>query len=255
MYKIPASTLFVGKKLVYVPECHSTNTLAAELSQRGSVVEGTLVITSNQFGGRGQRGNQWISEPGKNLTFSLILKPIFLKPDQQFRLTQVISLAVADYTKGRTHHVVKIKWPNDVLANNKKICGILIENSISGDTIQNSIVGVGLNINQTEFTENKGTSLKNEMGLDFDLQYELNELLLCIEVRYLQLRDGKIERLAEDYLQRLYRIGEVHSFRIGDNKKQGVIEGVDQRGRLVVLIDDVKQFFDLKEISFGDKDS
>lgn len=253
MYKIPASTLFVGKKLVYVPECHSTNTLAAELSQRGSVVEGTLVITSNQFGGRGQRGNQWISEPRKNLTFSLIFKPTFLKPDQQFKLTQVVSLAVADYARGRTHHDVKIKWPNDVFINNRKVCGILIENSISADTIQTSIVGVGFNINQTEFTGNKGTSLKNETGLDFDLQYELNELLHCIEVRYLQLRDGKFDKLADDYLQRLYRIGEQHSFLISDNERQGMIEGVDERGRLVVLMDGTNQYFDLKEISFADQ--
>ncbi len=253
MYKIPASTLFVGKKLVYVPECHSTNTLSAELSQRGSVAEGTLVITSNQFSGRGQRGNQWISEPGKNLTFSLILKPTFLKPDQQFRLTQVVSLAVADYARGRTHHDVKIKWPNDVLINNRKVCGILIENSISGETIQTSIVGVGININQIEFQGNNGTSLKNETGLDFDLQHELNELLHCMEVRYLQLRDGKIEKLSAEYLQRLYRIGERHTFRIENDEKQGVIEGVDPRGRLVVLIDDVKHYFDLKEISFADQ--
>jgi BirA family transcriptional regulator, biotin operon repressor / biotin---[acetyl-CoA-carboxylase] ligase len=253
LYKIPASTLFVGKKLVYVPECHSTNTLAAELGQRGSVVEGTLIITSNQFGGRGQRGNQWISESGKNLTFSLILKPTFLKPDQQFRLTQVVSLAVADYAKGRTHHDVKIKWPNDVLVNNKKICGILIENSISADTIQTSIVGVGFNINQTEFTGNRGTSLKNATSLDFDLQFELNELLHCIEVRYLQLRDGKIEKLSDDYLNNLYRKSELHTFKIGETQKQGVIEGVDQRGRLVVSFDGIKQEFDLKEISFADQ--
>jgi len=253
LYKIPASTLFVGKKLVYVPECHSTNTLSAELSQRGSVVEGTLVITSNQFNGRGQRGNQWISEPGKNLTFSLILKPTFLKPDQQFRLTQVISLAVADYVTKKTHEVVKIKWPNDLLINSRKVCGILIENSISGETIQTSIVGVGLNVNQIEFFGYNATSLKNETLRDFDLQNELNELLHCIEVRYLQLRDGKFEKIAEDYLQNLYRIGEQHTFKISNNEKQGVIEGVDQRGRLVVSFDGFKQEFDLKEISFADQ--
>ncbi|MBL7870645.1 MAG: biotin--[acetyl-CoA-carboxylase] ligase [Cyclobacteriaceae bacterium] len=251
MYKIPASTLFVGKKLVYVPECHSTNTLSAELSQRGSVEEGTLVITSNQLGGRGQRGNQWISEPGKNLTFSLILKPTFLKPDQQFRLTQVVSLAVADYANSKAKGV-KIKWPNDVLINNKKTCGILIENSISGECIQTSVVGVGFNVNQVDFAKIKGTSLKNETGLDFDLQNELNDLLPCIEIRYLQLRDGKFEKLSDDYLNRLYRKGQRHSFRIGNTEKQGVIDGVDQRGRLVVLIDHDKHYFDLKEISFVD---
>jgi BirA family biotin operon repressor/biotin-[acetyl-CoA-carboxylase] ligase len=253
LYKIPASTLFVGKKLVYVPECHSTNTLAAELGQRGSVVEGTLVITSNQFSGRGQRGNQWISEPGKNLTFSLILKPSFLKPDQQFRLTQVISLAVADYTTKKTQGIVKIKWPNDLLINSRKVCGILIENSISGETIQTSIVGVGINVNQTEFTGHNATSLKNEIGFDFDLQNELHEMLHCIEVRYLQLRDGKFEKISEDYLQNLYRIGEQHTFRIANEEKQGVIDGVDHRGRLIVSLDNSRNYFDLKEISFADQ--
>jgi BirA family transcriptional regulator, biotin operon repressor / biotin---[acetyl-CoA-carboxylase] ligase len=252
LYKIPANTLFVGKKLVYVPECHSTNTLAIELSQLGSVVEGTLIITGNQFSGRGQRGNQWISEPGKNLTFSLILKPNFLKPEHQFRLTQMVSLAVADYASGKIRGV-KIKWPNDVLVNNKKTCGILIENSISSERIQTSVVGVGLNVNQLEFAGNRGTSLKNETGFDFDLQIELNDLLHNIEVRYLQLREGKIEKLSDDYLNNLYRKGEHHSFRIGETQKQGVIEGVDQRGRLVVSFDDIKQEFDLKEISFADQ--
>lgn len=252
MYKIPANTLFIGKKLVYVPECHSTNTLAQELSQHRSVIEGTVIITNNQYRGKGQRGNQWVSAPGKNLTLSLILKPSFLRADQQFRLNQVISLAISDYSKEKTEKVVKIKWPNDVLINERKVCGILIENSISGETIQNAIIGIGFNINQTEFESTKATSLKLVEGHDFDLQTELQNLLQCVEIRYLQLREGKIEMLETDYTSNLYRIGEQHKFKILNGELSGKIVGIDPRGRLMVETDAGEQHFDLKEISFAD---
>jgi BirA family transcriptional regulator, biotin operon repressor / biotin---[acetyl-CoA-carboxylase] ligase len=254
LYKIPANTLFVGKNLVFVPECHSTNTLAMELSQRGSIADGTVIITDNQQAGRGQRGNQWISEPGKNLTFSVVLKPGFIKADQQFRLTQVISLAVTDYLKNRLDATIKIKWPNDILVNQLKTCGILIENSLSGDTIQFVVVGIGLNVNQISMPNNKATSLKQETGKDYILENELQLLLQAIEVRYVQLREGKINLLENDYLINLYRKGELHGFNTMDGVLKGMIEGVDQRGRLVLQTSEGKRFYDLKEISFADKE-
>lgn len=254
MYKIPASTLFVGKNLVFVTECHSTNTLAMDLSQRESTVEGTVVITDNQYSGRGQRGNSWVSEPGKNLTFSLILKPVFLRPDQQFRLTMVMSLAVADYVKSKVPESIKIKWPNDVLVKERKICGILIENSLSGDTIQSAVAGIGLNINQTLFPNLKATSIKQETGKDYALVDELALLLQAIEERYIQLRDGRINLLENDYLTNLYRKGELHAFNTMAGSQHGMIEGVDQRGRLIVMTSEGRQYYDLKEISFAEKD-
>jgi BirA family biotin operon repressor/biotin-[acetyl-CoA-carboxylase] ligase len=254
LYKIPANTLFVGKNLVFVPECHSTNTLAMDLSQLESSVEGTVVITDNQHGGRGQRGNRWVSQPGKNLTFSLILKPAFLRPDQQFRLTMVMSLAVADYVKGKVPDSIKIKWPNDVLVNERKICGILIENSLSGDTIQSAVVGIGLNINQVSFPNLNATSIKQETGKNYTLQNELPLLLQAIEERYVQLRDGRINLLENDYLTNLFRKGELHAFNTMNGALNGMIEGVDQRGRLILQTSEGKQFYDLKEISFAEKE-
>ncbi|MEQ1587636.1 MAG: biotin--[acetyl-CoA-carboxylase] ligase [Cyclobacteriaceae bacterium] len=254
MYKIPANTLFVGKNLVFVPECHSTNTLAMDLGQRESIVEGTVVITDNQHSGRGQRGNQWVSEPGKNLTFSLILRPGFLRPDQQFRLTMVMSLAVTDFVKSKVPDSVKIKWPNDVLVNERKICGILIENSLSGDTIQSAVAGIGLNINQTSFPSLNATSIKQETGKDYTLENELPLLLQAIEERYVQLLDGKINLLENDYLTNLYRKGELHVFNTMAGALNGMIEGVDQRGRLILQTSEGKQFYDLKEISFAEKE-
>ena len=231
-----------------MPECHSTNTLVMELSQRGSLADGTIVITDNQQAGRGQRGNQWISEPGKNLTFSVVLRPGFLKADQQFRLTQVISLAVTDYLKNRLYASIKIKWPNDIIVNELKICGILIENSLSGDTIQFTVAGIGLNINQTLFSVHNATSLKIETQQDFNLNTELSLVLQAIEARYLQLREGKI--LDEDYLNSLYRRGEWHLFQNSEGVIKGMIEGVDDRGRLIVSESEARRFYDLKEIRF-----
>ncbi len=254
MYKIPANTLFVGKNLVFVPECHSTNTLAMELSQRGSIADGTVIITDNQQEGRGQRGNQWISEPRKNLTFSVALKPGFLKADRQFRLTQVISLAITDYLKNRLDGTVKIKWPNDILVNDLKICGILIENSLSGETIQFVVAGIGLNVNQIMLPNLKATSLKQETGKDSNLDNVLELLLHAIEERYQQLRNGNIHKLENDYLMNLYRNGEFHVFNTKDGVLTGMIEGVDQRGRLVLQTSEGKRFYDLKEISFADKE-
>jgi len=254
LYKIPANTLFVGKNLVFVPECHSTNTLAMELSQRGSIADGTVVITDNQQAGRGQRGNQWISEPGKNLTFSVVLKPGFLKADRQFRLTQVISLAVTDYLKNRLDATVKIKWPNDILVNELKICGILIENSLSGEIIQFVVAGIGLNVNQIMLPNLKATSLKQEAGKDSNLEIELELLLHAIEGRYQQLRNGNSYQLENDYLMNLYRNGEFQVFNTKDGVLTGMIEGVDQRGRLIIQSSSGKRFYDLKEISFADKE-
>lgn len=252
MYKIPAKTLFVGKNLVFVPECHSTNTIAMDLGQRNSAIEGTLVITDHQVAGKGQRGSTWTSEPGKNLTLSLIFKPIFLKPDQQFWLTRVVALAVADYVRSKVKGSVKVKWPNDVLVDGLKVCGVLIENSISGSIIQFSVVGIGLNINQLTFYMLNATSLKQQTGFDYDLENELHALLQVIEIRYLQLRDGKQDLLKADYLKNLYRLGEQHFFNTSTGSIQGTIVGVDLQGQLLVQTDNAIQAYDLKEIRFTD---
>jgi BirA family transcriptional regulator, biotin operon repressor / biotin---[acetyl-CoA-carboxylase] ligase len=240
----------VGKNLVFVPDCHSTNSLAMDLGQRGSAAEGTVIITDNQYSGRGQRGNLWFSEPGKNLTFSVLLKPN-VRPDQQFVLTQMVALAVADYVKTNAAGV-KIKWPNDILVNEKKICGILIESSLSGAVVQFVIAGVGLNINQTVFRNPRATSLKLETSKEFNLNLELHSLLQALEVRYLQLREGNVEKLRQDYLQKLYRLGEQHEFKTQQELLQGSIESVDEQGRLLLKTEAGSKAFDLKEISFAD---
>jgi len=252
LYKIPAGTLFMGKNLVYVPECHSTNTLASELCQRTSAAEGTTIITDNQTKGRGQRGNEWFSEPYKNLTFTLILKPTFLKPIDQFNLTMAISLAIHDFLTLRISGMVQIKWPNDILINSRKVSGILIENSLAGDAIQYSLAGIGLNVNQESFSISTATSMKVMAHHDFVLSDELSLLLQHLEHRYLQLRSGKIGELKSDYLDALYGRGEYRKFKDVEGEWHGRVEGVSQQGKLQVLKLGNILSYDLKEIQFMD---
>lgn len=250
MYKISANTLFIGQNLVFVPECHSTNSLAQELLQKGMAHEGTLVITAKQTQGRGQRGNQWESEPNQNLTFSVILTPYFVAAAEQFSLTQAASLAVADLLALVQPGVVTIKWPNDVMINGKKVCGILIENSISKNQIAQSIVGIGLNVNQQIFSVPTATSLAIELKLALALPELLNQLMEKLEARYLQLRSGNVSTIKNDYLRLLHWRNEVHRFEANGDQLIGTITGIDSLGKLLVAEANSTRAFDLKEIKF-----
>jgi BirA family biotin operon repressor/biotin-[acetyl-CoA-carboxylase] ligase len=277
LYKIPVDTLFLGKNLVILPECPSTNTLAAEMSQTGGpnvAGEGTVIITHHQTVGRGQRGNTWESGKGLNLTFSVILHPTFLRVTDQFQLNKAVALAVHDVVKNYAEDP-RVKWPNDIMIGNKKVCGMLIENQVIGEKISRSIVGIGLNVNQKEFSSPAASSVSIYSGKEIDLARMFDELMKALEWRYLQLRSqeaglrsresgvGSQEsgvwslefgvrsgRLDGDYLEVLYGMNEVRKFVINDTETDGIIRGVDDHGKLVVEINDAVRSFDLKEIKF-----
>jgi BirA family transcriptional regulator, biotin operon repressor / biotin---[acetyl-CoA-carboxylase] ligase len=248
LYKIPATTLFLGKKLIFMPECHSTNDLMLLLCQQEPAPEGTVIITVNQTAGRGQRGNRWETEPGKNLTFSLLLKPAFLAIQKQFYLNIFVSLGIRDYLTEQSRQKVHIKWPNDILINEKKICGILIENQIQGNSLVNSVVGIGLNVNQQLFTIDTATSLLLITGRTFDLSQSLDALMHFLEIRYLQLRGSKFELLKRDYLDSLFRLHEPHQFSDQHGRFEGIITGIDDIGRLTIQREQLVISYDLKEI-------
>ena len=250
MYKIPATTLFFGKNLIFMPECHSTNDEMLLLCQKSLPPEGTVIITAQQTAGRGQRGNVWSTEPGKNLTFTLLINPSFLPVQKQLYLNIFVSLAIRDYLTNIEHLKVQIKWPNDIVFQARKICGILIENQISGVNISASVIGIGLNINQQAFDIAQATSLLLESGRYTDLSTALDLLLAALEARYFQLRAGKWDALMQDYLSHLFRMGEHALFSDSDGNFTGVIEGIDERGRLLVRRGDGQRAYDLKEIQF-----
>lgn len=250
MYKIPANSLFVGHKIVFVPECHSTNSEAILLTDDNSIGDGTVVVTNNQLSGRGQRGNVWNAQPGKNLTFSIILKPSFLGAQSQFLLNIVISLALHDFLLDHGVPSPKIKWPNDILVDGKKISGILIENQVKGNKITNSIIGVGLNINQESFPYSSATSLKSITNEEYDLSASLIKVLEKIEARYLVLRSGNQKLLVENYESHMFWRGEQHSFFANEKNFQGVIKGLARGGQLEIETENGLMNFGIKEVKY-----
>ena len=250
MYNISANTIFTGKTQVYLPTCHSTNEYACNLLANENPLEGTLIITPVQTAGKGQRGSSWEAEPGKNLTFSLILKPVFLSVDQQFYLNIIISLAVRDTVAEFLQTSLKIKWPNDIYLNNKKIAGILIQNSLQKKHLTHSVVGIGLNVNQEKFGDQKAVSMMNHAGMEWPLETILAVLLEKTEANYLKLKAGHQELLKQRYMEHLFRYREQHSFISQGKSFSGIIQGVEENGRLIIETDSGRQTFDFKEVEF-----
>jgi BirA family biotin operon repressor/biotin-[acetyl-CoA-carboxylase] ligase len=247
-------TLFVGRQRFEEEEVLSTNLFALELIRKGLLKEGAMILSGKQVAGRGQRGSSWESEPGKNITVSIVLMPVFLDPVKQFELTKISALAVAGCVEeilGSSIGKVLVKWPNDVLVGEKKIAGILIENVIRENKIVASVIGIGLNVNQESFlTTSSATSLKLLLGIDTDKEKTLEKLCGNLEARYLQLKAGKSEFIHGSYLHYLYRLNEWHLFSNGEKHFSGRITGVSEQGKLQVEMTsgEIKEF-DLKEIS------
>lgn len=232
-----------------MPSCHSTNDIASELSHKNLMKEGGIVITNHQVTGRGQRGNQWIAEASKNLTFSLLLKPTFLNIEHNFFLNIIVSLAIHDFLSQYHGTGLKIKWPNDILYHDQKICGILIENFLKMHQIGSSIVGVGLNVNQENFPLFTATSLKVVTGESYELNKLLNQLMEFLESRYLQLKDLQLDTLKQEYISRLYWYKEKHTF-FDQEQFEGIITDIDQNGRLMIRKNEQIVFYQFKEVKF-----
>ena len=165
-------TLFTGHNLIELSDCPSVNSHAIELLKSVNLAEGTVIFTTNQTAGRGQRGARWYSDTGKNVTMSLILFPRFLDLKDSFQLSKIVSLGVYDFLSVNLPKAVniKIKWPNDIVADGKKICGILIENILRDNRLNASIIGIGLNVNQEFFPEEipNAISMKQLNFEDYD---------------------------------------------------------------------------------------
>jgi BirA family transcriptional regulator, biotin operon repressor / biotin---[acetyl-CoA-carboxylase] ligase len=253
LYNIQPNTLFTGKLIKYLPSCHSTNDIAGQIIQtENTVFEGTVIITDNQTAGRGQRGNTWEASAGENLTFSLILKPNFLKASDQFQLNVAVSMGVFDFLSEFIDENLKVKWSNDIYYGDKKMGGILIENSLQGYQIGHSIIGIGLNINQTKFNNERATSLRKitQNLLKYDLSELLKKLLESIEINYLKIKNNNYESLKIRYLTNLYRFEEYHYFRRSGQQFTGKIIGINETGKLGIETDGNVIYFDFKEVEF-----
>lgn len=198
--------------------------------------EGDVVIAERQTAGRGQRGHTWESAEGQNITFSLILEPTFLPVNEQFLLSEVLALALVD-TLVEYGIEAKIKWTNDIYVGDKKIVGMLIENSLDGGCLARTIAGIGLNINQTEFDPllPNPTSMALLAGRKFDREEVLNRLMDNIFSLYEALRRGQKEMLQDRYSSTMYRLDERYTYALADGTIfEGVIRGVRPSGELMI---------------------
>lgn len=227
--------MIIGTNVRHCQKVSSTNTVAAALLRDSNPPEGTVITASYQESGKGQPGNSWESESGKNLIMSVILYPVMVRPADQFILSRMVSLAVFDLVAKHTT-AARIKWPNDIYAGNDKIAGILIENSIMGEALGSTIAGIGLNVNQTIFRSGapNPTSLKHLTGTNHDLQAVTQELITLLDKRYAMVISGKAGLLESEYHAALYRAGEWHRYSDDEGMFDGMIEKVMPDGMLSV---------------------
>ncbi|WP_461486875.1 biotin--[acetyl-CoA-carboxylase] ligase [Pedobacter sp.] len=250
------STLFIGQNLIKLSSIDSTNNYLRNLTSSNSepLPEGTVIMADHQFAGRGQRGNVWHAAPKKNLTFSVLLKPNFITAEHQFLINILVSVAINIVLAKYVPSGLSIKWPNDIYVNDKKIGGVLIENTIVGSNIKQSIIGIGLNINQSVFEDELKTSavsISQILQQDVNLMVLLNEICVQLEQLYLKLRLGKEKTLQELYTSKLYRLNQIAKYNYKGKVFDGVLEGVSSTGllRIKPLNDDVLEF-GFKEVAF-----
>lgn len=243
----------------------STNMQAErELS---SANEGTVWIADYQTSGRGQRGNVWESAKGANLMFTILLRPVFLPAQEQFLISQITALAIVNYLKDKGLDA-KIKWPNDIYVGDRKICGILIAHTIAGANLSASIIGVGLNMNQTRFDsdapnptslilEKNGLKPGDYTGLEcYDRKQELAQVLVKLMELYDLLEEGGVGQIKNAYLQNMYRLDGYYKFRnLSGRGEEEIIEakilGPDSYGCLILENRDGKQeHFAFQEIRY-----
>lgn len=228
-------TPIIGQTIVRLERTGSTNNYAIGQMRENEVEEGAVFLAVSQTEGKGQQANRWESEDGKNLTFSIVLKPAFLEIIDQFMLSKAVCLGICGFLSSRVDGI-RIKWPNDIYAGDRKICGILIENSILGGRFASSVVGIGLNINQLRFVSDapNPVSLAQLTGQEADLDWVLAEVLSSIDGYYRLLLAGEYEMINDEFEAQLYRRGEWHRFRDEHHTYTGRIIGVNKIGQLRV---------------------
>ncbi|CAM1372437.1 biotin--[acetyl-CoA-carboxylase] ligase [Tenacibaculum xiamenense] len=242
-------------KIIKLDAIDSTNSFLKKMAEDSAVENFTVVWAKNQTAGRGQMQTQWIAEEGKNLTFSVFARPKGLNIIHQKFLNFSVALSVYETLLEFKIPKTSIKWPNDIMTGNKKICGILIENSLKGTDILSSVIGIGLNVNQSFLSEEnfKATSMSDSLNRKLDLKEVLDVLLNKLEKNLFDLEKCKYFALEKRYLDVLYKKNVPSMFKTDQNVLfMGKIIGVSQEGKLQIELDDETiQEFGIKEVSFA----
>ncbi|MCZ8090298.1 MAG: biotin--[acetyl-CoA-carboxylase] ligase [Flavobacterium sp.] len=237
-------------QIIKLSAIDSTNDYLKQLSREKKLDNFTIVVANEQTKGRGQMGSKWVSEVGKNLTFSVLVKNVMIPNEKLFDWNIVVALAVLAVLERHEIQKVSIKWPNDIMADSKKVGGILIENVLKSGESFDSVVGIGLNLNQTNFEDlPKATSLKSLTNKNYDIFETAEEIVKKIEEKYQQL-DKSMTVFWNKYHEKLFKIDKPLAFEDSKNNRfMGIIQGVTHDGKLQVMLeDDSITFFNIKEI-------
>jgi len=240
-------------KIIKLNATTSTNTYLKRLAEEKSLEDFTIVRCGHQTQGRGQKDNSWVSENGKNLIVSFLKKFYSLNVHQSFVLNSLVSLSIYEALEHFSIPELKVKWPNDIMSGNKKLCGILIENSLMGTQIKQSIVGFGLNVNQTFFDHlPNATSMKLASGLDYNLDEVFEKILNRMVIYFDALKANKYKEIKKQYESVLFWKDVESKFLTKDDVVfNGTIKGIANDGRLQIEWDNGKLVqYTFKEVQF-----
>ena len=245
----------MAMKILHFDEINSTNVYLYDKISENNDISDMVVVAAHQTAGRGMDKNRWESEAGKNLLFSMALNVNFLAAENQFKISQAVSVAIVEtLQKIVDSDKFFIKWPNDIYFGDKKLAGMLIQNTVEGRMMGVSIIGIGLNVNQIEFSSDipNPISLKMISGRDFDLDNLLNLLVSSIKtkVESLRLKENQNE-INEKYVSRSYRFGIWSDYFYQNQVKSMIISGFDKYGRLLLHDKEGAEIVcDVKELQF-----
>jgi BirA family biotin operon repressor/biotin-[acetyl-CoA-carboxylase] ligase len=231
----------IGEPFFELSEVDSSNNYAMRQVQAHLAEHGTTWFAHFQNAGKGQRGKAWYAEPGQNIIMSCVVKPSNLSIDQQFVINAAVALACHDFMKKYVFDKTCIKWPNDIYWGDRKAGGVLIENVLSGEKLKFSIVGMGININQTLFPKavKNPVSLKQITGKTFDVISLAKELCIYLNVRWKQVLSTSNNDLIKEYSSHLYKKNELHTFKASNQIFEAIVKGVNDRGELLLQKDEV----------------
>lgn len=239
----------IGHKIIHLDSIDSTNNYVANFVKHNKLAHGTAIIADEQTKGRGQRGAEWVSQSGMNLMMSVYVEYDSLAIINQVSIHNWVAVSIWN-VMNRMGIKSLIKWPNDILTESGKLAGILIENSLIGKQVKSSIIGIGLNVNQTDFLNLRATSIYLETGNRYKIDEIVIMLLSELNTQFIQLQNQNYETLKTTYLSKLWGMNrQVEFFRNG-KKEVGTITGTNQIGAIEVQTIHGVEYFDLKQVEF-----
>lgn len=241
--------MHIGSSVLMYEEVDSTNRVARELAGSHALPEGTVVVARHQREGRGQQNAVWESEAGLNLLATFILTPLNTELNRQVVLNMSVANAIHRWMSLYTDNC-HIKWPNDIIAQGKKTGGILIENTICGTECKSSFIGIGINVNQEHFSHPNATSLYRLTGKTHEIAQCLKELTEELRNELQRFNAYEDAAIRSYYMSHLYLVNEEAEFTVDSQRVKGIIQDVDDAGRLLVSINGTVRAFNNKEIRF-----